>query len=143
MLRDTLKGTGVALVTPFKKDQSIDFAALENLIEIQIKGGIDYIVTLGTTGESVTLTEKEKVEVFNIGTGRGVSVLELIQGFEKATGVKLNYQIVGRRAGDIEKVWANPDFANSELGWKAVETLEDTLRSAWNWQLKLRERGIQ
>ena len=72
-----------------------------------------------------------------------VDVLELIQGFEKATGVKLNYQIVGRRAGDIEKVWANPDFANSELGWKAVETLEDTLRSAWNWQLKLRERGIQ
>ncbi|MFM6969846.1 MAG: 4-hydroxy-tetrahydrodipicolinate synthase [Sediminibacterium sp.] len=65
MLRDTLKGTGVALVTPFKKDQSIDFAALENLIDIQINGGIDYIVTLGTTGESVTLTEKEKVEVFN------------------------------------------------------------------------------
>ena len=65
MLRDTLKGTGVALVTPFKKDQSIDFKALENLIEIQINGGIDYIVTLGTTGESVTLTEKEKVEVFN------------------------------------------------------------------------------
>ena len=62
MLRDTLKGTGVALVTPFKKNQSIDFAALENLIEIQIKGGIDYIVTLGTTGESVTLTEKEKIE---------------------------------------------------------------------------------
>ena len=88
-------------------------------------------------------TQKEKVEVFNIGTGRGVSVLELINGFEKATGVKLNYQIVGRRAGDIEKVWANPDFANQELGWKAVETLEDTLRSAWNWQLKLRERGIQ
>lgn len=88
-------------------------------------------------------TQKEKVEVFNIGTGRGVSVLELINGFERATGVKLNYQIVGRRAGDIEKVWANPDFANKELGWKAVETLEDTLRSAWNWQLKLRERGIQ
>lgn len=88
-------------------------------------------------------TQKEKVEVFNIGTGNGVSVLELIHGFEKATGVKLNYQIVGRRTGDIEKVWANPDFANNELGWKAVETLEDTLRSAWNWQLKLRERGIQ
>jgi 4-hydroxy-tetrahydrodipicolinate synthase len=65
MLRDTLQGTGVALVTPFKKDQSIDFPALENLIEIQIKGGIDYIVTLGTTGESVTLSEKEKIEVFN------------------------------------------------------------------------------
>ena len=58
------------------------------------------------------------MEVFNIGTGKGVSVLELINTFEKATGVKLNYQIVGRRAGDIEKVWANPDFANKELGWK-------------------------
>ena len=87
--------------------------------------------------------QKDKVEVFNLGTGRGLSVLELVHSFEEATGVKLNYQIVGRRAGDIEKVWANPDFANSELGWKAVETLEDTLRSAWNWQLKLRERGIQ
>ena len=86
---------------------------------------------------------KRNYEYFNIGTGRGLSVLELIAEFEKATGVKLNYKIVGRRAGDIEKVWANPDFANQELGWKAVETLEDTLRSAWNWQLKLRERGIQ
>lgn len=87
--------------------------------------------------------QKEKVEVFNIGTGRGLSVLELIHAFEKATGVKLNYQIVGRRAGDIEKVWANPALANEELGWKAESTIEDTLRSAWNWQLKLRERGIQ
>ena len=87
--------------------------------------------------------QKEKVEVFNIGTGKGVSVLELIHAFEKATGVKLNYQIVGRRAGDIEKVWANPERANTELGWKAGTSLEDTLLSAWNWQLKLRERGIQ
>ena len=87
--------------------------------------------------------QKEDVEVFNIGTGRGLSVLELINAFEKATGVKLNYKIVGRRAGDIEKVWANPERANNELGWKAVETIEDTLLSAWNWQLKLREKGIQ
>lgn len=87
--------------------------------------------------------QKEKVEVFNIGTGRGLSVLELIHAFEKATGVKLNYQIVGRRAGDIEKVWANPELANNELGWKAETCIEDTLLSAWNWQLKLRERGIQ
>lgn len=87
--------------------------------------------------------QKENVEVFNIGTGTGLSVLELINAFEKATGVKLNYKIVGRRAGDIEKVWANPEKANNELGWKAEETIEDTLRSAWNWQLKLRERGIQ
>ncbi|MCD8261387.1 MAG: UDP-glucose 4-epimerase GalE [Bacteroides sp.] len=87
--------------------------------------------------------QKEKVEIFNIGTGRGLSVLELIHAFEEATGVKLNYQIVGRRAGDIEKIWADPEFANRELGWTAVETIEDTLRSAWNWQLKLRERDIQ
>jgi 4-hydroxy-tetrahydrodipicolinate synthase len=65
MLRQTLKGTGVALVTPFKKDKSIDFAALENLIDIQIAGGLDYLVTLGTTGESVVLSEQEKMEVFN------------------------------------------------------------------------------
>ena len=87
--------------------------------------------------------QKKNVEVFNIGTGRGLSVLELIDLFEKATGVKLNYQIVGRRTGDIEKVWANSEFANKELGWQASESIENTLRSAWNWQLKLRERGIQ
>ncbi|MBP1614146.1 MAG: galE [Bacteroidetes bacterium] len=87
--------------------------------------------------------QKAKVETFNIGTGRGLSVLELIHAFEQSTGVKLNYQIVGRRAGDIEKVWANPDYANTELGWKAETSIEDTLRSAWAWQLKLREKGIQ
>jgi 4-hydroxy-tetrahydrodipicolinate synthase len=65
MLRQTLKGTGVALVTPFKKDKSIDFEALENIIDIQIKGGVDYLVTLGTTGESVVLSEEEKLAVFN------------------------------------------------------------------------------
>lgn len=87
--------------------------------------------------------QKDKVEIFNIGTGTGLSVLELINGFENATGVKINYKIVGRRVGDIEKVWANPDYANNELGWKAEASIEDTLRSAWEWQLKLRERGIQ
>ncbi len=87
--------------------------------------------------------QAEKVEVFNIGTGRGLSVLELIHAFEESTGVKLNYQIVGRRAGDIEQVWANPDKANNVLGWKAETSIEDTLRSAWKWQLKLREDGIQ
>lgn len=65
MLRETLKGTGVALVTPFKKDKTIDFAALENLIDLQIAGGLDYLVTLGTTGESVVLSDQEKIEVFN------------------------------------------------------------------------------
>lgn len=87
--------------------------------------------------------QDEKVEIFNIGTGRGLSVLELIHAFEESTGVKLNYQIVGRRAGDIEQVWANPERANKVLGWTAESTIEDTLRSAWSWQLKLREDGIQ
>ena len=87
--------------------------------------------------------QDEQVEVFNIGTGRGLSVLELIHAFEESTGVKLNYQIVGRRAGDIEQVWANPAKANNVLGWKAESTIEDTLRSAWKWQQKLREDGIQ
>lgn len=85
----------------------------------------------------------EKVEIFNLGTGKGVSVLELVNTFEKATGVKVPHKIVGRREGDIEKVWANPEKANKVLGWKAIETLDDTLKSAWNWQVKLRERGIQ
>lgn len=86
---------------------------------------------------------EDKLEIFNLGTGRGVSVLELIGAFEKGTGVKVPYKIAGRREGDIEKVWANPERANKTLGWTARETVEDTLISAWNWQKKLRERGIQ
>ncbi len=84
----------------------------------------------------------EDVETFNLGTGNGVSVLELIRTFEASTGVKVPHTIVGRREGDIEKVWANPAHANNVLGWKAQETLADTLISAWKWQQKLRERGI-
>ena len=87
--------------------------------------------------------QKKNPEVFNIGTGKGLSVLELIHTFEKVTGVKLNYKVVGRRAGDIEQIWADPSFANSELGWKSETSIEDTLRSAWKWQCTLRERGIQ
>ncbi len=85
---------------------------------------------------------EKKIEIFNLGTGNGVSVLELIHTFEEATGVKVPHKIVGRRAGDIEKVWADPKFANEELGWKATSSLADTMRSAWAWQCRLRERGI-
>ena len=84
----------------------------------------------------------EKIEIFNLGTGNGLSVLELINTFETATGVKVPHKIVGRRAGDIEKVWANPRHANEVLGWKAETPIADTMRSAWAWQCKLRERGI-
>lgn len=83
-----------------------------------------------------------KVEIFNLGTGKGVSVLELIKIFEKVSGQKLNYKIVGRRTGDIEKIWAEPSRANNVLGWTAQENIEDTMASAWKWQLKLREKGI-
>ncbi len=85
---------------------------------------------------------EEPVEVYNVGTGKGTSVLELINAFEAATGVKLNYQIVDRRPGDIEKVWGNVDKANKVLGWKADTPLEEVLATAWKWQCALRERGI-
>ncbi len=81
--------------------------------------------------------QKKNLEFFNIGTGNGLSVLELIKAFEEATGVKLNYKIVGRRPGDIEKVWADTSFANQELGWKAVVPLKETMLNAWNWQKKI------
>lgn len=84
----------------------------------------------------------EKIEIFNLGTGNGLSVLQLINTFEEATGVKVPHKIVGRRAGDIEKVWAKPTYANEVLGWKADTPIADTMRSAWAWQCKLRERGI-
>ena len=85
---------------------------------------------------------EEAVEIFNLGTGQGVSVLELIHTFEEATGVKLNYKIAERREGDITQVWADPQKANTILGWKAETTLAETLKSAWKWQLHLREKGI-
>ncbi|MDR1679316.1 MAG: UDP-glucose 4-epimerase GalE [Prevotellaceae bacterium] len=82
--------------------------------------------------------QPEPLEYFNIGTGKGLSVLELIAIFEQATGVKLPYEIVGRRPGDIEQVWANPQKANTILGWKAETSIEDTLRSAWAWEQNIR-----
>lgn len=84
----------------------------------------------------------EKVEIFNLGTGTGLSVLELIHVFEKVSEVSLNYQIVGRREGDIEQIWAQPEKANNILGWKAVESIEDTMASAWKWQQRLRKKGV-
>lgn len=77
---------------------------------------------------------KNTFEVFNLGTGTGYSVLDVIASFEKVTGVKLNYEIVGRRAGDIEKVWADPTFSNNELGWKAERSLDEMTSSAWKWE---------
>jgi UDP-glucose 4-epimerase len=80
---------------------------------------------------------KKDCEIFNLGTGRGYSVLEAIKAFEKVSGVELKYEIVDRRPGDIVKVWADTELANRELGWKAEKGLEDMMRTAWNWELKL------
>jgi len=76
-------------------------------------------------------------EVFNLGTGKGYSVLEAIRSFEKVSEQKLNYRIVGRRPGDIEQVWADTSYANMELGWKAEKDLDDMMRSAWKWEQAL------
>ena len=80
---------------------------------------------------------KERYEVFNIGTGHGVSVLELIRRFEAVNDLKLNYKIVGRRPGDITAIWADPTLANTDLGWHAERELDETLQSAWKWQKRL------
>lgn len=86
---------------------------------------------------------KSKYELFNLGTGKGLSVLEIINAFEKISGVKLNYEIVGRREGDVEKVYADTTYANRELGWKATRTLEDMISSAWAWEQKLSEKTLK
>ena len=82
----------------------------------------------------------EKVETFNLGTGTGSSVLEVITAFEKVSNQKLNYQIVGRREGDVIEAYANTDKANTVLGWKAKSTLEEALASAWKWEQKIRNK---
>jgi len=80
---------------------------------------------------------KSNCEVFNLGTGNGFTVLEVIRAFEKVSGIKLNYKIVDRRPGDIEKVWANTDLANKVLGWKTEKSLDEMMLSAWNWEKQL------
>lgn len=81
---------------------------------------------------------KEDYEIFNVGTGRPVSVLELLTRFVKATGVEVPYKIVGRRPGDVPAVWADTALANEELGWKAERNLDDTLLASWNWEKRVR-----
>jgi len=80
---------------------------------------------------------KQDCEIFNIGTGRPVSVLELVNAFEKVNGVKLNYKFAPRRAGDVTAIWADPTLANTEMGWKATRTVEETLKAAWAWEKHL------
>jgi UDP-glucose 4-epimerase len=81
---------------------------------------------------------RNNFEVFNLGTGKGVSVLEAINSFERVSGVKLKYRITERRAGDIEKIWADPSYANRELGWRTLSSLDDAMKTAWEWEKKIR-----
>jgi len=80
---------------------------------------------------------KSDFEIFNLGTGNGFSVLEVINAFEKVSSMKLNYKIVPRRSGDIEKVWADTSFANEELGWKAEKDIDEMMLTAWEWEKAL------
>ena len=91
-------------------------------------------------GRMIEGRSKGSYEVFNIGTGRGVSVLELVHRFEEVNHLKLNYRIAPRREGDIVAIWADPTLANNELGWKAERTLDETLAAAWKWEQHLREK---
>lgn len=110
----------------------------------------DYINVVDLSKAHVTAIKRllenknrKKLETFNLGTGNGFSVLEVIKAFEKASGEKLKYKIVGRREGDVEKVYADTQLANTELGWKAGTGLEETLLSAWKWEKQLRKNKNQ
>ncbi|MGE5349161.1 MAG: UDP-glucose 4-epimerase GalE [Actinomycetota bacterium] len=83
---------------------------------------------------------KMNYEVFNLGMGKGVSVLEAITAFEKVTGMKLKYSVTDRRAGDIEKIWADPSLANRELGWKTEISIEEAMETAWRWEKRLKNK---
>jgi UDP-glucose 4-epimerase len=85
---------------------------------------------------------RQNYEVFNLGTGKGVSVLEAINSFEKVSGIKLKYKITARRPGDIEKIWADPSFANTELGWKTESSLDEAMKTAWEWEKRIRHKKV-
>lgn len=84
----------------------------------------------------------QSCEVFNIGTGKGISVMEIIKSFEKVSGKSLNYRIADRREGDVEQVWADTTKANQVLGWKAQKSLDQTVLSAWEWEKNLRSKNF-
>jgi len=84
---------------------------------------------------------EENYEIFNVGTGKPLSVLELINAFEKGNSVKLNWKFAPRRAGDVTAIWADPTLANEKLGWKAERNIEDTVKAAWQWEKALAEKA--
>lgn len=108
----------------------------------------DYIHVMDLAEAHVAALERldknnspQAYEVFNVGTGYGISVLQMVKSFERITGVKLNYKISGRRAGDIEKIYAGTAIANKELNWSAKYSLDDMVTSAWKWEQALAGQG--
>ncbi len=97
-----------------------------------------HVVALNRLNEN---RNKGSYEYFNIGTGNGVTVMEVIKTFEKVTGEKLNYEVVERRSGDVEKIWADTEFAKNELEWVSELGLEEMMESAWKWQQQLGKKG--
>ncbi len=107
----------------------------------------DYIHVMDVAAAHVVAIErmlngksKSNYELFNLGTGEGLSVLQIINAFERTTGIKLNYEITARRPGDVVKVYADTSYANKELGWKATRTLDDMITSAWAWENVLQKK---
>ena len=86
----------------------------------------------------VECEDRDSYEIFNVGTGRAVSVFELVNTFERVNNLKLNYKVAPRRAGDVVAVWADTSLANNVLGWCAERTLDETLKSAWEWEKRVR-----
>jgi len=128
-LRDELKVFGTDYDTP-------DGSCIRDYLHV-VDLAKAHVVALGRLLDG---KNKKNYEVFNLGTGTGVSVLEAISSFERVSGVKLRYKITGRRAGDIEKIWADPSLANRELGWKTESTLDQAMETAWRWEKKIRNR---
>src|SRR5690606_2129646 len=85
--------------------------------------------------------QKKNYEYFNLGTGRGMTVLELVRTFERVNSIKLNYRIVDRRPGDVVKIYADTSLANEELGWRAERDADDMMRSSWKWQQYVMNSG--
>jgi len=127
-LRDELKVFGNDYDTP---DGSCirDYLHVSDLARAHVKA-VERLLNGGN---------KKDYEVFNLGTGKGVSVLEVINTFEKVTGIRLKYRITARRQGDIEQIWADASLANRELGWKTEYSLGDALKSAWEWEKNLQK----
>ncbi len=128
-IRDELKVFGDDYNTP-------DGTAIRDYINV-VDLAKAHVVSIQRMIEGKSISN---LEIFNLGTGKGSSVMEIVNAFEKSTGEKLKYKIVGRRPGDVESVYADTKYANEELGWKAEVGLEETLLSAWNWEKYVRNK---